>query len=211
MLVQTWMTKEPLCITPETTLSEAAMLMSRRKIRRLPVVRDQGAVVKTLLGIITLTDVARGYPPHLNPLSPSADRQGVDTPVEGIMTTSVISVAPTAALEHAAGLMCTRKIGALPVIRRDELAGIITESDIFRALATLLGRGGLRVTFDPRGERDPATAVVRLALQNRVKLISLVVTERMGVLRVTGDGAETFVEQLWEHKLPVIHVGEKSD
>jgi len=49
------MTADPVCVTPETSIEEAANLLLRRKIRRLPVVDQSGVLV----GIITRSNVIK--------------------------------------------------------------------------------------------------------------------------------------------------------
>ncbi|TJW30642.1 MAG: CBS domain-containing protein, partial [Mesorhizobium sp.] len=52
---------------------------------------------------------------------------------EAIMTAPVIGIEPTASIADAAGLMLSKKISGLPVIRNDgTLVGIISEGDFLR-------------------------------------------------------------------------------
>ncbi|MBI4588942.1 MAG: CBS domain-containing protein [Candidatus Rokubacteria bacterium] len=50
-----------------------------------------------------------------------------------VMTKAVITVDPERPIEDAASLMLEHRIGALPVVNNDRLAGIITETDLLRA------------------------------------------------------------------------------
>ena len=52
-------------------------------------------------------------------------------------------------MEEAARIMIAEKIGCLPVMDAEKLIGIITETDIFKALTKILGgdEGGIRVTI----------------------------------------------------------------
>ncbi len=52
--VETWMTKEVIAVTSDTSINECMQLMSREHIRHLPVV-DRG----NLVGIISIGDVVR--------------------------------------------------------------------------------------------------------------------------------------------------------
>jgi acetoin utilization protein AcuB len=63
------------------------------------------------------------------------------------MTANPYTTAPEASLVDAARLMRNLGIGALPVLDRGFLVGIITESDIFDAVVELLGasRAGTRL------------------------------------------------------------------
>jgi CBS domain-containing protein len=53
-----------------------------------------------------------------------------------VMSTELISVAPGATVAEAATVMGTGKVGAALILDGDRLAGIFTERDILRALAS---------------------------------------------------------------------------
>jgi acetoin utilization protein AcuB len=55
-------------------------------------------------------------------------------PVEKVMRTHVVGISPSETIAHAAHIMRSRKIGALPVVENKKLVGIITESDLLRVL-----------------------------------------------------------------------------
>ncbi len=61
-------------------------------------------------------------------ISPAAE-------VSEVVTRSVATISPRATLRQAAGKMEGRTIGCLPVVNRGKLAGIVTTSDLLRALA----------------------------------------------------------------------------
>jgi CBS domain-containing protein len=55
------------------------------------------------------------------------------------MTPEVVTVAPHAALTEVAKEMVRRRIGALPVCDERGLVGIITETDLLRAMVAATG------------------------------------------------------------------------
>ncbi len=57
--------------------------------------------------------------------------------VEQVMTTAVITVAPSRPAQDAAQLMLDHKIGALPVVDGGRLVGIVTETDLLRAFVRM--------------------------------------------------------------------------
>jgi acetoin utilization protein AcuB len=61
-----------------------------------------------------------------------------DTLVRHMMTKDPKTISVNAPLIEAASQMLEHRIGALPVMDGDKLMGIITESDIFRALVKQL-------------------------------------------------------------------------
>ena len=81
------------------------------------------------------------------------------------MTRRPATVAPTAPIEAAAQLMIERKLGGLPMLLDHAVAGILTESDVFRAFTATLGgeSAALRVTFEVPEGGDVMPFVVALA------------------------------------------------
>ena len=100
-------------------------------------------------------------------------------PIREVMHTDVISVTPDTPIEVAARLMLENKIGALPVVANggDELAGIVTQSDLFEVLARLLGGNGpstrleVHVSDMPRQLAD----IARLACAHHAPITSVVI------------------------------------
>ncbi|MDW8352266.1 MAG: CBS domain-containing protein [Anaerolineae bacterium] len=121
-LVGDWMTRNPVIVLPSTPLPDAYALMQERRVRRLPVM-DAGKLV----GIITLGDLRQANATVDNP-------EAAKMRVELIMTENVVTVTPQTSLRDAAKLMIKHKVSGLPVMDGPELVGIITESDIFRAI-----------------------------------------------------------------------------
>ena len=127
-LVQDWMTSEPVTATPDMTLPEALQLMATRKIRRLPIL-EKGKLV----GIVTRGDLRGAQPSEATSLSIFELHYLVGRiTLNQIMTRRPVCVTPATNIQDAASLMLERKISGLPVMERERLVGIITESDIFR-------------------------------------------------------------------------------
>jgi signal-transduction protein with cAMP-binding, CBS, and nucleotidyltransferase domain len=57
--------------------------------------------------------------------------------VEGIMQKKVITIEPNQKAHEAAAIMVKKKIGALPVVHKGKLKGIITATDILKAFVKL--------------------------------------------------------------------------
>ncbi len=142
MLVRNWMSAPALFLGPNVTASAALAFMEKRKIRRLPVLEDG-----RLVGIVTRSDLlGAGSKPHVS---------GVTT-IAHVMTRKPITVQEGETLEAAAQLMLANKISGVPVMDAEKLVGIVTESDLFRALCGMLGIGekGARVTMTIRDGDD---------------------------------------------------------
>ena len=111
-----------------------------------------------LLGIVTHSDVLHAFPANINPFAVNA-ADGVAA-IEAAAGQSRVTAAdlmardphittPDAPIESAARLMRDHKIGALPVVSQHVLVGLITESDIFRAMVEVFEAPdrAVRITF----------------------------------------------------------------
>lgn len=130
-LVRDWMTRDVITVSPDTSILEAGQLMVDRTIRRLPVVEDE-----TLIGIVTYGDVrgARAAVTGSLDIWDLSYRLSKLT-IREVMTPNPVTVSPDDTIGQAAQLMLNYMIGGLPVVDHNgRLAGIITESDIFRVV-----------------------------------------------------------------------------
>lgn len=132
-LVRDWMTREVITIPPDTSLAQAHRLMQEKRIRRLPVV-DHDRIV----GIITLGDVRGAEPSSASSLSIwEMNDLLAKLKIYEIMTQRPITISENASIGEAARIMLDQKFSGLPVVdEAGHLAGIITESDIFRLVAS---------------------------------------------------------------------------
>lgn len=132
-LVKDWMTTNPVCVGPHTTLPEGLQLMKERRIRRLPVV-DKGKLV----GIVTRGDLRGAQPSEATSLSIFEINYLIARlTLDHVMTKNVLTVTPDSTIENAAGLMLKHKIAGLPVVDQGRVVGILTESDIFRLIVRM--------------------------------------------------------------------------
>ena len=110
-------------IDPEATVAVALELMASQRIRHLPVVRED-----TLLGIVSDRDLLAV---HASPLVLEANRS---VRVGQIMTRAPRTVTPCTDLRIAAAAMLGARVHCLLVTWEDRLLGILTSSDLVRAL-----------------------------------------------------------------------------
>ena len=212
MNVSMWMTRDVATVLPDTSAAAAAKIMTQKHVRRL-LVTEAWPEGPHLLGIISAKDVIHAFPPHVNPFAiEGPDAHLTPTTVSHIMTANPRTVSADTPLEVAAALMCEHKIGALPVYREKSLVGIITESDIFRAFASLFGSDekGARVTFDATQGEDVFELMAKLSKRHRLKVSSLIWTRHdelpVCVVRVVGDGVDKMLDELWNSGHPVVNV-----
>ena len=145
-VVGAFMTKRVITCTPKDTLLEMQKLMVNHRISRV-VVTD---MKKKPVGIITLTNVTM-ISSLLKPAKVIREKKpvflkGILFPPKGIhlltakdfMTADPISVNGDADLADATRLMTKHGVSGLPVIdNTGKLVGIVTKSDLTRAVASL--------------------------------------------------------------------------
>jgi acetoin utilization protein AcuB len=151
MLVGKRMSTPIITIPPEMPVVDALNLMKREHIRRAPVVKDG-----KLVGIVSDKDLLNASPSPATSLSVwELNYLLSKITVKEVMTRQVLSVNEDTPIEEAARIMADNKIGGLPVMRGDQVIGIITETDLFKIFLELMGarEQGVRVTAIIREER----------------------------------------------------------
>jgi len=211
MFVSMWMQRKPLVIAEETSISEAALAMTRGRLRHLLIGARSGTETQ-LLGIVSTHEIARAFPPDLNPFSASASDRSQPTPVADIMTREPLTVGPQTPIEDAAIILRDHQIGALPVVRDTALLGVIAESDIFRAFVEILRpqEEGVRVSFDVSQGEDALALALALAKENGLRLTSMQALDhdgvRIGVVRLISGEPDRFIDGLWRSGHRVLSV-----
>jgi acetoin utilization protein AcuB len=161
MLVKNFMAENPLTVAPDTLVVDAQKIMDKERIRCLPVLDKRGK----LLGLITRHTLREAQPSPATALS----RQEIDyllskLRVEEIMIKDPILCSPEERLDKAALLMEHHRIGHLPVVDGDNrLLGIITQRDLLRALAGVLGVTGMAGLREMLGS---ASVGLRISLED---------------------------------------------
>jgi CBS domain-containing protein len=131
--VRELMTREPLSVSLDTPVVDARRTMLEHRFRHL-LVTDGGR----LAGIITDRDIRLNLPSPATSLSVwEINYLLARMTVASVMTTGVITVDPDRDAVEAARIMLDHKIGALPVVDGGKVVGIMTETDILRAFATM--------------------------------------------------------------------------
>jgi acetoin utilization protein AcuB len=163
MLVKSWMTTDVITAGEDTPMMKASILIKEKKIRCLPVVNKRGKLV----GIVTDNDLRDASPSKATTLDMYELNYLLSTiNLSSIMTKNLVFVKPDETIEFAAILMLENKISALPVINHNgSLVGIITQTDIFKALISITGiytsgvQFGLSVEDRPGSIREAADVI----------------------------------------------------
>ena len=110
------MSKNPVCVAPETDIVNAAVTMKDHELGAIPVC-EKGRLV----GIITDRDIVFRY------LAGSSHDGRL---VAHYMTLDPVTIGPGEPLGRAETLMSRRQIRCLPVCEHGRLVGMITERDV---------------------------------------------------------------------------------
>jgi len=134
LLVRDWMTGNLVTLSPKASVAEALTLCRERRIRHIPIVEEG-----RLIGIVSDRDL-RDASPALGDAERASTLQ--EKRVGDVMTREVSTTVPEESIENVAQEMYELKIGSLPVVAEEDeekLLGIVTSSDVMRALVTLAG------------------------------------------------------------------------
>jgi len=211
MLVLYWMTPDPITVTERDSLLHAWRTLRDRGIRRLPVVRggDQ------LVGLIGRSDLYR----YITREEARGPEEGVRAALEGVpvreaMTSSPATCEAGEPLEAASERMRTLKVGAFPVLHRGHLVGIISETDMLRALGELAGHdsGASRITVKVDGDApaERTYELVDLCRRHGTALLAVLThpiladSATMTTLRVQGERIDELVDALWRAGFDVV-------
>jgi len=163
MTVGRRMTKNPITVHPDTTVTDARKIMQRERIHRLPVENKK----HELIGIVTEKDLLYASPSPASTLDVYEMAHLLSKlTVAKVMSRDVKTITEDTTIEDAARIMADNNIGGLPVLRDGVLVGIITESDLFKIFIELFGARtrGIRATFlvpERKGEIADISAAIR--------------------------------------------------
>ena len=138
--VQDYMSPKVFTTTPGTSLGDACKIMVRNGLRRIPIVggeADISKAAKKLLGILTSTDVVKflNAKELFDNLNSNLASDVLDqTKISDIMAKEPITVEPTMTIGELCELFAEKNIGGVPVVKGDDVIGIITERDVLNAV-----------------------------------------------------------------------------
>lgn len=136
--VKQFMTGAPVAIEPDMPAVAALDLMIEHSIRHLPVLDAE----RRVCGIVSFDDLRAALPFAVSLASPPGVEERarmMDVSVRDAMTDTPVTIEADAALEQAVARMLDGRFGCLPVVDAERrLDGILTETDLLQALATVL-------------------------------------------------------------------------
>ncbi|TFJ92572.1 acetoin utilization AcuB family protein [Lentibacillus salicampi] len=132
MLVEEIMKKEVITLPPTATIADALQLLQENPIRHIPIVDNENQVI----GIISDRDVRDATPSIFDE---HTNHQAFRNEVHSIMSRPVTTVHPLDLVEEIARVFYDEEFACLPVVRTNQLIGIITEKDMLHTLIQLTG------------------------------------------------------------------------
>lgn len=134
MKIQEIMTTPVVVGNGTDTMARARNLMLRHNVSRIVVVENKGKPI----GVITHKDMVN----IINKNTPIWRRRTLDSvTIKNVMSTNLVTEAPEADVIEAVIKLKETGYSALPIVNRNKLVGILSKTDIIRALPSLIDRG----------------------------------------------------------------------
>jgi acetoin utilization protein AcuB len=200
MQVSKIMTRNPVFIHPELSLTDARSLMDKERIGHLPVLNKNNELV----GLITRADLIKAGPSSAT----SLDMYEISyllskLTVEKAMEKTVVIVQENEVVEEAARIMADQGIGCLPVMNGSLLTGIVTDTDIFHFFINAYGarHKGIRITINFKEKRGQFAAFAGAVAEKGGNIVAVVTSEgddvahRRATIKIT-DISRTVVEEI---------------
>lgn len=141
------MTRDPISVTPDTSLQDALQILADKQIGGLPVLDAAGAVVGVLSEDDLMVRESGVTPPPFvkfldlvvylqNPMQHERElHKALGQTVGEVMSDRPLTVASDLSLPEAAQLLHDKRLNRLLITDGDKLVGVITRGDIVRAMA----------------------------------------------------------------------------
>lgn len=194
------MIPDPIVITKEASITEAIEIMKTNSIRHLPVVSKK---TRALLGFVTMADLRLGLIPSMVS----------DISLSDVMIKNPITIDPDDDIEIAAQLIYKYKIGGIPVVKKNKLVGIITESDILRAFIDMMGilSGSSRIDVEIGDDPDAFNKALRIIQDCHGDVINIGMTpqesaKRVYYFRLSSCNTQTIRDRLEKNGFKIVDI-----
>jgi CBS domain-containing protein len=129
-LLYSIMQKKPYFVSPDDRVIHARRVMIEKEVARLPVAQDG-----RLVGIISDIEIAFALADLKKSYSLGKQKHRLDELlVEDVMKTPVIWAEPNITALNAAKIMIDKNIGALPLLEKEKMVGIVTRTDLLKTI-----------------------------------------------------------------------------
>jgi len=173
MLIENWMTKDVITGTPEMSMMKASKIMKEKGIGRLPVVNEAGV----LLGLVSDRDIKEASPSKATTLDMHELYYLLsEVKLKDIMTKKVVTIKTGETVDRAAQIMLENRIGGMPVVDdQNKVVGMVTDSDVFKALVRITGvmEGGVQIGVRLPNQPGGLVPVLDFLKDNGARLMSL--------------------------------------
>lgn len=176
MIVRDFMTKNPIYTNPKELISNVKSTMDREQITKVPVLDDSGK----LIGVITKTDLKKTMPSNATTLDIYELSYLLSKmTVEKVMKKNPITIQKDATIEEAAKLMAEKGISSVIVMDGEVLAGILTKSDLFKAVVDMFGfkYDGVRVSLEVSDDCGVLANVSKAIADHHGKIVSFITAD----------------------------------
>lgn len=134
------MTTDVVTASPLSTMRDIQRKMKEKYITGVPITENN-----TLIGIISMDDIVNAF-----------DKNWIDDPCEQHMTRNIIVLQENMPLSFAVSYFNKYKFGRFPVLNTDnELAGIVTTSDVIAALLVAMNKEVERLEIEAQNAQVP--------------------------------------------------------
>jgi acetoin utilization protein AcuB len=192
MFVGRRMTQNVVTVTKDMSVLHVRNLLKEKDINQVLVVEG-----KKVIGVITDGDIRENSASPASTLSiHELNYLLSEMKARDIMTRNPLTVSPETPVEEAAKILNENNIGCLPVVRNDELAGIITTCDMLNVLLEVMGVGtpSSRIELSISSDMGEICNIAGIVKDLGLSIISMVSTvnrndpaTRLSVLRVNTD------------------------
>lgn len=205
MYVRNWMTANPYVISPESTVTDIFELMRNKKISIVPVVKNG-----KLVGIITEKRLLEVSPSAATSLSIFEINYLLSkTKIESIMTKNPICVSSDNLLEEAAVKMRDNHLSELTVVDDGKLVGIITETEVFDSLISIMGfrDKGSRIAIEVEQDKPGVLAQISSIIAGfDVNITHIVVFGNEIIIRINTLNIDDIRETIQKNGFKIISI-----
>lgn len=191
MIVRDFMTKNPIYTNPKELIANVKNMMDREQITKVPVLDDSGK----LIGVITKTDLKKTMPSNATTLDIYELSYLLSKiTVEKVMKKQPITIQKDATIEEAAKIMSEKGISSLIVMDGEVLSGILTKTDLFRAVVDMFGfkYDGVRVEVELSDNPGELAKISKAIADQNGKIVSIItadgsdVSKRLVTIKIIG-------------------------
>jgi len=130
LLANQIMSLDIITLGPQDTIADAVNVLKTKKIRHIPIVKDD----KIVVGLISERDILHYLSGTAEDYSKQESISKKNNQIQAIMKAHVLTASEDTDVRYIARLFVEQHIGAMPIVKEGRLVGIITRSDVLGAV-----------------------------------------------------------------------------